>query len=744
MRVLLLLRGAPGCGKSTWIDRNGLSLYALSADEIRMMMASPSMQPDGSYAISQANDKAVWNILFEILENRMRSGEFTVIDATNSKTSEMNRYKKLCDEYRYRMYIVDMTDIPIEVVKERNSKRDPMKVVPENVIERMYSRFATQKIPAGITVLRPDELDRVSMKKIDISQYRKVHIIGDIHGCYTALKEYMDNYGTYSEEDFYIFLGDYIDRGIENAQVVQFLSEFVSNRNTLLLEGNHERWLWKWANDAVAPSKEFELHTRQELEAAGIDKKQTRVLYRRLGQCAWFTYHGKEYFVSHAGISMIPDEDRLFTIAAEQMIKGVGAYNDVEAVEQAWDRLMPSNCFQVHGHRNTKELPVKASERCFNLEGEVEFGGHLRAIQLLPDGTVDVIEIKNDVFRVPEPLVEQENASETNIADLILQMRANKKNIREIHYGNISSFNFTKAAFYDAAWDSMTTKARGLYLNIPKAKVVARAYDKFFNINERQELDLKHLQFSLNFPVRAYVKENGFMGIAAWNEEDDSLFVTTKSSPNGDYAKWLREDMERIFGAEKMEKIKEFSKDHNVSFVFECVDMERDPHVIQYPESCIVLLDLVYNEIPFRKMSFEEMCQAADSIGIRHKEHAYTLYSWNEFFDWQNAIMEEDYLYNGRHIEGFVLEDSTGYMLKRKLNYYNFWKFMRSIAHETLRKGYIDPKRTSALATPLANRFYGWVKTQYDPEKTDIQKDICTLRSMFAASEAGKPFASIL
>lgn len=29
MRILLLLRGAPGSGKSTWIETNGLKPYAL-------------------------------------------------------------------------------------------------------------------------------------------------------------------------------------------------------------------------------------------------------------------------------------------------------------------------------------------------------------------------------------------------------------------------------------------------------------------------------------------------------------------------------------------------------------------------------------------------------------------------------------------------------------------------------------------------------------------------------------------
>ena len=95
MRVLLLLRGSAGCGKSTWIEKNGLKPYTLSPDELRLMHQSPVMMPDGTVAISPSNDKAVWNTLFSILECRMKKGGFTVIDATNSKTAEMNRYKDI-------------------------------------------------------------------------------------------------------------------------------------------------------------------------------------------------------------------------------------------------------------------------------------------------------------------------------------------------------------------------------------------------------------------------------------------------------------------------------------------------------------------------------------------------------------------------------------------------------------------------------------------------------------------------
>lgn len=154
------------------------------------------------------------------------------------------------------------------------------------------------------------------------------------------------------------------------------------------------------------------------------------------------------------------------------------------------------------------------------------------------------------------------------------------------------------------------------------------------------------------------------------------------------------------------------------------------------------LLDIIYNDLQYRKLPFEELCHVAESLGITHKEKAFEIDNWQDFFEWYYTVTDEDYLYEGRRIEGFVVEDANGYMVKLKLTYYHFWKFMRGIAHEAIRKGYIDPKRTAALTTPLANRFYAWAKTLHDREDAEfLPKDICTLRRMFFETDIGKQFA---
>ena len=154
----------------------------------------------------------------------------------------MNRYKELCINYRYRIFCIDFTNLPIEECKRRNASRIPLKRVPEVAIDKMYARFNNQKIPSGIKVISPDELDTIFIKKIDLTdKYDKIVHIGDIHGCYTALMEYFKD--GFKENYMYIFLGDFLDRGIENAEVLKFMIEASKRSNVLLLEGNHERHL---------------------------------------------------------------------------------------------------------------------------------------------------------------------------------------------------------------------------------------------------------------------------------------------------------------------------------------------------------------------------------------------------------------------------------------------------------------------------------------------------------------------
>ena len=92
MRTLLIVRGAPGAGKSTWIEQNGLLPYTLCPDTLRVMCSSRELQADGRFAVARNNatEKQTWKIIMDLLEYRMSRGELTVLDATASKTKDIH------------------------------------------------------------------------------------------------------------------------------------------------------------------------------------------------------------------------------------------------------------------------------------------------------------------------------------------------------------------------------------------------------------------------------------------------------------------------------------------------------------------------------------------------------------------------------------------------------------------------------------------------------------------------------
>lgn len=62
---------------------------------------------------------------------------------------------------------------------------------------------------------------------------------GDIHGMYDQFKELYDSI-TIKEDDELIFLGDYIDRGSKNKEVLDFLMALNLPNKVIFLRGNHE------------------------------------------------------------------------------------------------------------------------------------------------------------------------------------------------------------------------------------------------------------------------------------------------------------------------------------------------------------------------------------------------------------------------------------------------------------------------------------------------------------------------
>lgn len=779
MRILVLMRGIPASGKSTWIANMGLNEYTLSADSLRLMASSPVLLPKSksnailsesadstkSHAldslaftgINQQNDKQVWKLLFTLLEMRLKQGDFTIIDATHTSIKALRAYETLANTYRYRLIVIDFSHIPLEVALQRNACRG-YKSVPVDILESMYKTLQDsllQSLPSRYTIIKANEITALQENSmlhftpLNLNAYTEIHHIGDIHGCFETLLHYLylTNPLEYSFQDslhileqshfnssvcaqflnpkaYYIFLGDYIDRGIQNAQVVRFLLGIMDLPNVCLLEGNHERWLYKWGKEDIG-TNEFSIFTLKDLENGGVGSKDTHRLYSKLRQCAYYTYDNKIVLCTHGGLPTLPNN--LLLVATKQLIYGSGGYEDMQECAKSFALSTASNTYQVFGHRNREKHPMRVYERNFALEGGVEFSGALRVLiltktSLPPFSVIKTMPTQSSLSMQDSlmgrhtskdnfTLIYMQNKHNTSALNALHQsrsiflflqkLRANAL-IKEKKFGDISSFNFTKEAFFSKQWNTLTCKARGLFINTHNFSICARSYDKFFNYKEREETSDESLKEKLTYPVNVFVKENGFLGImSACNGDSKSakFFITSKSDPTSPYAHIMRNLIAESLRKTAQDSIQEVEselyeelKTRNLSLVFEVIEPQDDPHIIAYEKPQVILLDAIYNTPDYAKLPFTELCALGNKFGFICKEHKITLHCWkevSEFLYCESALESNSLFAQGKRkngfIEGYVLEDSAGFMFKYKGAYYRAWKALREIVEQCAR-----------------------------------------------------------
>lgn len=482
MRTLLLLRGTAGAGKSTFIREHGLEPYTLEADKFRTLLNNPILTED-SFAISQKNDSQAWGLLFQCLEERMKRGDFTVIDATHASIQRLNKYKALCEQYKYTVYVKEMTT-SLEEALERNRKRDKYKFVPEQVIKKMYSIIQSTTLP-NWTKKVEDINDILNFYTENVDRYNQVKIIGDIHGCYTVLK---DNLLPLKEDTLYIFLGDYFDRGIENKDILHFLLLLKDKSNVILLEGNHESHWINYARNLLPKNHKFNKTTKLEFEEGLSNdqiedlKKSLRKLYKKLRQIYCFEYNGQKYLCNHGGISHVP---KLTLISTNEFIKGIGTYEtEIDKIYSENYKLGEcQNFIQFHGHRYTE-----STEHSFCLEDSVEFGGNL-CVATIHNKQITIDKFTNEVYNRTylEQRVLQEKeqkgtllTSNNEVNKLIVSKLVKVKKVDP----NLYSLNFTKNVFHKKLWNDISIKARGLFVDRNTGEVIIRSYNKFFDISQ--------------------------------------------------------------------------------------------------------------------------------------------------------------------------------------------------------------------------------------------------------------------
>lgn len=133
----------------------------------------------------------------------------------------------------------------------------------------------------------------------------RLFAIGDIHGCFDSFQKLVENKIGIRKNDQLVLLGDYIDRGTQSKEVVDYILELLRmNFNVIPLMGNHEAMLLDALENNQHLSLWFQNGGLKTLNSFGIRLlKDISPLYIGFFKGLPHYYSFKNYLFVHAGFN---------------------------------------------------------------------------------------------------------------------------------------------------------------------------------------------------------------------------------------------------------------------------------------------------------------------------------------------------------------------------------------------------------------------------------------------------------
>jgi serine/threonine protein phosphatase 1 len=169
----------------------------------------------------------------------------------------------------------------------------------------------------------------------------RLFAVGDIHGCFNAFQILLDQKIRIRKSDKVILLGDYIDRGTQSKEVIDYIIDFKAKGFDIVpLSGNHEAMLIdayeneelesKWIQNGGSETlKSFNISSLNYMEAKYIEFFKGLPYYFAL----------EEYLFVHAGFN---DSD---------INPFADKYSMIWVCNQTYENPLLMNKIIIHGHR---------------------------------------------------------------------------------------------------------------------------------------------------------------------------------------------------------------------------------------------------------------------------------------------------------------------------------------------------------------------------------------------------------
>lgn len=141
---LIITRGIPACGKTTWAQEWRSKDWLYRSVSERDALRSELYKVTGKTVLTNEQEDSITLTQDARVKNSLKNGFSVVVADTNIDPKNITRFRKIAKEFGAE-FVIKEFDTPLEVCLQRNAARSSYDRVPDTVIRRMHKRLMAQK-----------------------------------------------------------------------------------------------------------------------------------------------------------------------------------------------------------------------------------------------------------------------------------------------------------------------------------------------------------------------------------------------------------------------------------------------------------------------------------------------------------------------------------------------------------------------------------------------------------------------
>ena len=247
----------------------------------------------------------------------------------------------------------------------------------------------------------------------------------------------------------------------------------------------------------------------------------------------------------------------------------------------------------------------------------------------------------------------------------------------------ISIYNYSRTCQYENKWDEITKACRGLILD-QEGNVIAKGFDKFFNMEEHQPEEIP------NEPFEVFEKLDGSLGILFWYQ--GQWILATKGSFTSDQAIRGREILVKKYNFEPIPK--------GYTTLVEIIYPENRIVCGYGDEESLVVLSMINNSSG-KELDYTSLLYISDEtrMPVVKKYDAV-----NDYKTLKSLISKDR--------EGYVIRFRNGFRMKIKgEEYVRLHRILTGFSNVDIWEYLKDGKDINELLDRVPDEFDKWVRT---------------------------------